>query len=119
MSTSRRLEENMHAYWTTRLMAIGASTALAASLLLVSPASARYRGYFCSAESINRANYTWADGTFTTKVYYNNHCGRKFKVRLNFITKTGQVVSKCWRTPAGKSYRVWPYSDLNDMDKGC
>lgn len=108
----------MRAY-TTRRMAIGASTLLVASLLLGSPASARYRGFFCSAHSADRTNYTWTDGTATTTVYYNNHCGRRFNVTLNFITIPGNVVSKCWRTPARKSHKVWNYSDLNDIAKGC
>ncbi|MGL3106663.1 hypothetical protein [Bradyrhizobium sp. BR 1432] len=108
----------MHAHWTPRL-ATGASIVLATSLLSGSPASAYYAGFFCSEQSAKRANYTWADGSATTTVYYNNHCGRRVNVTLNFITVIGKVVSKCWRTPAGKSHKVWGYSDLNDIAGGC
>jgi hypothetical protein len=110
----------MRTYWTIQRMAIGAGTVLAASLLLNSPASAKNTaGWFCSAESAHRSNYTWADGTATTTVYYNNHCGHDFNVTLHFITLTGEIVNKCWRTPTGKSHKVWDYSDLNDISKGC
>jgi hypothetical protein len=104
---------------TTRRIAIGASTVLAVSLLLGSPASARYRGWFCSAESANRVNYTWEDGNATTTLYYNNHCRRKVNITLNFITIPGKLVSKCWRTPAVKGHKVWNFRDLNDIEKGC
>ncbi|CAN7250635.1 hypothetical protein LJR220_001044 [Bradyrhizobium sp. LjRoot220] len=104
---------------TTRRTAIAASTVIAASLLQGSPASAYYEGFFCSEQSSRRANYTWGDGTIRTKVYYNNHCRRRVKVTLNFITIPGNVVSKCWRTPAGKGSKVWNFQDLNDIQRGC
>jgi len=109
----------MRTHWTTRRIATGAGTVLATSLLLGSPASAHYRGYFCSAESANRVNFTWEDGNATTTLYYNNHCRRKFNVTLNFITIPGNVVSKCFRTPAAKGHKVWNFRDLNDIAKGC
>jgi len=109
----------MRIHWTIPRIAIGAGTVLAATILLSSPASAYYTGYFCSAQSARRANYTWGDGTATTTVYYNNHCRRRFNVTLYFITIPGKIVSRCWRTPTGKSHKVWNYSDLNDIQKGC
>jgi hypothetical protein len=109
-----------YSHWTPRL-AIGAGTVLAASFLFGSPASAYVAQFSCAPHPppSTQANYSWADGTATTTVYYNNHCSHKVDVTLHFITTTGSIVNKCWHTPAGKNHKVWNYRDLNDITKGC
>ncbi|MFD0691051.1 hypothetical protein [Actinomadura fibrosa] len=59
------------------------------------------RSFKCKRNSRDVVNLSWKNGTFSTKIYFNNHCKQRKSIRV--ITKTGALTRHRDFTLPGKT----------------
>ncbi|GAA3196836.1 hypothetical protein GCM10017688_65220 [Streptomyces ramulosus] len=91
---------------------VAATSAAAADTGRAEILGGRY-SFSCSSPKGKKANYSFTDGMSSTTIYYNNHCSKRFKVRV----RVG-VASQCWSTPRGKGKEIFQAGVLS-ITKGC
>lgn len=69
-----------------------------------------------------KANFSWVEGTVTTRVYYNNHCSHAVKVTVH----TGDIqgdYAECWTVKAdsksSKKFQQGMAGTFKGLTKGC
>lgn len=57
----------------------------------------------CTSPKKNNANYSWENGSNSTTIYFNNHCGHKVNAKVRFVDPASgdPVLSKCLSTNGG------------------
>jgi hypothetical protein len=67
----------------------------ATSLTSTADAKVHRKSAACTSPKGKKINISWGDGNVSTTVYFNNHCGQKRAIQLQFVRENHTSFYKC------------------------
>jgi hypothetical protein len=76
-------------------LVVGVVVALTVPVVTASAKQPQRKSAACASPKNQKINISWAEGSVTTTVYFNNHCAQKRAIALDFVFSNHTEKTEC------------------------